>query len=504
MKRASSSQDEKLLQILKEMESSQEEYPEVLLSARRAAFLERVAQSTAADTEEQVSLQDQKLVEHLSALGSVPVKYPPLLLAIRRSAFVYRIAWLNFVSLCAAAWQAIQRQISIPAFSRHIPALRKALPTYVLTASLALAAYVGYLFYEGQATSPQPSKPPNGTVQSGRIVTTDGREVRIICKQGAKPPLCLAGEYKRDNGLTYQGNGLARPAVAKDTIPGAGELHKAAYINDGMYGPGASWISNSKNSWIKIDLGKPTEFNTVTFGRDRLGKLSGHDPGQFVIALAMTDNVYADGNSSDDYREYQLVFNSKNAGFSGKIAGAETVVAQFAPQKARFIKITFENKGTAIDEVEIYNMKQSSVASSLPDKSSRDKDKDEAPPDTSSSQISDPVAPAMMTVTSPPVSTATPTPTVRVIPSNTPTPIPTATDVPTNTAVPTSTAIPTSTSVPPSTPTDVPSDTPLPPPTSTPVPPDTATSEPTEVPIQVEVSPQVDYYDYLTSYPPTP
>jgi hypothetical protein len=500
MKRASSSQDQELLKILEGMESLPAEYPKDLLSARRASFLEQVAQSTLPNEEEQPSLQDQKVVDQLRSLGSIPVKYPPLLLAMRRLAFVSRIAWLNFVSLCAAAWQAIQRKITTPAIARRMPALRKALPVYLLTASLALAAYMGYLFYGNQNTFSQFSAPQNGIVQSGRIMAADGREVAIICKPGAQPPLCLAGEFKKDNGLTYQGNGSARPAVAKDSMPDTGEFFKAAYINDGLYGPGASWISNSRNSWIKIDLGTATEINTITFGRDRLGKLSGHDPGQFVISLAMSDNVYADGNNSNDNLEYQIVFDSKNAGFSGRIAGAETVVAQFTPQEARYIKITFENKGTAIDEVEAY-LKQPPLASSVPDKPARDKDKS-SKDDNPAPQASNPTSPAAVVVSSP-VNTATPLPTSTAIPIDTATPIPTATDVPTNTPVPTSTEVPTSTLPPANTPTSMPSDTPLPPPTDT-SPPDTAVPAINETPTQDDASLRVNYYDFLTRYPSTP
>lgn len=486
MKRAPKDQD--LLKILKEMESFTAQYPEELLAARRASFLEQVEQSTVTSTEEQPVVQDQKVLNHLRRLGSIPAQYPPQLLAARKALFVRRIIWLNFVNLCAAAWMAITKWIPVPVLHSRRPAS-------LLAAGLALAAFVGYLFFENQAAlSPVPAA-QLGTVQSGRILTSDTREVRIICKPGAQPPLCLAGEYKHEDGLTYQGNGSARPAVAKDTAPGLGEIHKAAYVNDGLYGPGASWISNSRNSWIKIDLGKATKINTVTFGRDRLGKLSGHDPGQFVVSLALTENLYANGNNSNDIREYQPVFDSEVAGFSGTISDAETVTAQFAPQLARYIKITFENKGTVIDEVEAF-MALPPVASSGPGTTSQDK----PPADASDSQETL-TASSSFTATSMPADTATPLSTVTLLPSDTATPIPSATVIPTNTEIPTSTAIPTSTPVPTDTPTPVPSDTPLPPPTNTPDPPETDTPEPT---LESDLLPRVKPYEYLTHIPDRP
>ena len=105
------------------------------------------------------------------------------------------------------------------------------------------------------------------------------------------------------------------------------EFTRPPYLNDGLYGPGASWISNSAYSWIKIDLGKSTTINTVAFGRDRLGNFNDRDPGSFVIAVALSDNVYADGNSSNDYVEYTEVYDSEQVGFNGIVSGSETIQA---------------------------------------------------------------------------------------------------------------------------------------------------------------------------------
>lgn len=493
MKRAPKDQD--LLKILKEMESLQSHYPEELRSARRAAFLEQVARSAHSE-EEQPVIQDQDVLNHLGTLRSVPAQYPPRLLAARRAAFVRQIAWLNFVNLCTTVWQAIQKRIPVPAFTSRIPAGRS-VPASLVTAGLALAVFLGYLFYGNQAALTPVSLDRPGTVHSGRILTTDTREVRIICKSGAEPPLCLVGEYQRDVKLTYQGNGTARPAVAKDAASSLGQFYKAAYVNDGMFGPGASWISNSRNSWIKIDLGKATQINTVTFGRDRLGKLTGHNPGRFVVSLALSDNIYADGDHSNDAQEYQLVYDSKKTGFNGKISGAETVIAQFTPRMARYIKITFENKGTAIDEVEAF-MARPSASSSLPGRSSRDKESDDSIPSLVTS-----TSLPLPTATPLPVDTATTVPTATLLPSATATFLPSATANPTNTNVPTSTAIPTNTSIPTNTLPPEPSNTPLPPPTDTPVPSDTDTPAPTES-TQSAIPSRTGYYDYLTNVPVIP
>lgn len=489
MRPPSSSQNRKLLRILKDMEADKAPYPKELLSSRRAAFMEQLDQMTPVEEEPQLSPSDQRVIGLLNNLKSIPLDYPPNLASARRAAFVRQIAWLNWVSLWTSMWAAIQKRLPIRAgsFSR---ASRLVIPVSLVIASFVFATYVGALFYENHDPFVNFFRGQQGTVKSGRIITADAREERIICKSGYEPPLCLAGEFDREKDLSFQGNGKARPAVAKDTLPTG--VHRAAYLNDGLYGPGASWISNSRNSWIKIDLGKVTHINTIKLGRDRVAGLNEGDPGQFVIAVALSDNVYANGNSSKDNVEYKPVYDSKQEGFAGKISGAETITAQFSAVPARFIKITFQNKGTAIDEVEAYMMKPPDSGIGTGD-TPDDKNPQDTPTVASTPVPTDTSTPV-------PVDTDTPLPTFTPSPTNTDTPVPTDTPTPTNTATlaPTSTSTPTNTSTPTRTPrptrtptptsTATPTRTPLPTstatPTSTPVPTDTAlpTSTPTTLP----------------------
>jgi len=148
---------------------------------------------------------------------------------------------------------------------------------------------------------------------------------------------------------------FSRPVVAKDVLPGFA-FHQIAHITDGIYGNPNSWIGNSADSWIKIDLGQPTVINRVTFGRDRLGILFDRDPGRFTVELALTDNVFLIGNDSNDSAEYVEVLDSLTAagGFTGTIALGDTIQASFSPATARYVKLTFANLGAAIDEVEIF------------------------------------------------------------------------------------------------------------------------------------------------------
>ena len=447
MKPGRSPEDQDIIKILKDLESLKAEYPAELLAARRAAFLDQLEKQGQVEAAEDLPSKDQKLAELFGGLKSVEDhQYPSKLLTARRAAFQRQIARANRVSF----WHTLRAAIA-GAFARPPGPPRRSmreLRTSLVIAGLAVAAFAGFLLYGNRSQLAAAPSAQNEIPDPITALATSTPEIEITCKPGFEPPLCLAGEFNQSEDLTYQGNGSARPAVAKDTMPGDDDLHKAAFINDGRYGPGTSWVSRSANSWIKIDLGKAALINTVTFGRDRLGALNDRDPGQFVIAVALTDDVYANGDSSNDDVEYLPVYDSEQTGFDGVISGSETVMAQFGSLPVRFVKITFENPGTAIDEVEVFL--KSPVFAGYPTRVTDDNS---------------------------PFSTATLLPTQSLVPTSTSTPIPTGTPVPTDTLTP----VPTDTAVPTDTPTPEPTDTEVPVPTDTPPP------MPTEEPVPTDV-----------------
>lgn len=175
-----------------------------------------------------------------------------------------------------------------------------------------------------------------------------------VIKPGFGSPQGIARPYDTSTNLAFMVNGFAQAAVAKDTIAGYSSIHQAQFANDGSYGNGSSWISASANSWIKIDLGRVVEIGSLRFGRDRTGNYNDRDPGQFTIAVAITDNAYANANESNDQVEYTQVFGSAAFGFSGVVNGAETWQASFTPLAARYVKLTVSNAGACIDEIEVH------------------------------------------------------------------------------------------------------------------------------------------------------
>jgi len=263
-------------------------------------------------------------------------------------------------------------------------------------------------------------------------------------------PPCPPRELAASQDLADQANGVARPAISNDASSSDGGFHKAAYVNDGR--GGASWVSNSADSWIKIDLGHVTTIDSVSLQKGSVGSSEGNDLGQFVIAVALSD-VYADGNSSNDYTEYAQVFNSEQLGFNGMVRNAETIRTLFPPIKARFVKMTFKKAGVAIEKVGVF-MVPPPVPAEQP---------------TRSPQQDVPGAAWTSTLTNTPGS------------FDTMTSEPTGTRLPTDTLNPvaTDTQLPTDTSLPPPTDTRLPSDTPIPSPTNTLRPASTATPVPT-------------------------
>ena len=178
-----------------------------------------------------------------------------------------------------------------------------------------------------------------------------------ICRSGHGDPQCRAYGFDPSEDLAFPGNGLAQAAVALNDVA-FGLIHQVSNLNDGYYGNGTSWIATTADSWLKIDLGQAAAIDRITFGRDRTGGYDDRDPGQFTIAVAETDDVYANGDASNDDTEYTLVADSAALGFSGTIDSSETIAVSFPePVKGRFVKMTFANKGTDVDEVEVFGAK---------------------------------------------------------------------------------------------------------------------------------------------------
>lgn len=459
---AGHSSRKRLFHRLKEIRSVRAEYPPELLAARRAAFLEQVTQIEqlgATDATEELAPEDRQMIRLLGAIKSAEAGYPPEMLAARRSALLLQMEGLKkttfFDRLRASIKGISQNRITVPTL--QLPDFMR---TSLVVASLLVAVLIASLLFgqRGQFLNPSPSQVPIGSAP----VNSSHKTATLLCKPGDPAPPCPSPRLDPGQDLADQGNGLARPAVSKDALASSGGVHKAAYVNDGR--SGASWVSRSADSWIKIDLGKVTTFNSVSLQKGSTGPSPDDHLGQFVIAVASSD-VYSDGNSSNDYTEYAQVFNSAQTGFSGTVSNTQTVSALFPPVKARYVKITFAQAGAAIDEVGVFMVQPPAPTDQPTKKPKEDLTETTATPAPTSTLASTETATALSSDTPlvSPTDTLLPSPTGTLLPSDTPTPLPTNTLPPTDTSTP----LPTNTLPPTDTPTPVPT---MPLPSDTPIP----------------------------------
>jgi hypothetical protein len=188
------------------------------------------------------------------------------------------------------------------------------------------------------------------SVTSNAAVISYINDPVLVGSQLQKPTYPInQGAYRAYNTITNLAyNGIA--AVVSGTIAGVPLIHNAAYLNDGYYGNGASWISDNSNSWVILDLGSSHLINSVSFGRDRLGYFDDRDPGQYTISVSMSQSS-----------GYTTVADSSLLSFSGNITGNDTILTTFNAVNARYIKMTFVNSGVAIDEVGVYAVPEPSA-----------------------------------------------------------------------------------------------------------------------------------------------
>jgi hypothetical protein len=302
------------------------------------------------ESSDELSAGDQDIIKLLGKIKLAEAEYPPELLAARRSAFLRQMERAGEVSFLEAVRASIRRLFAGSTTTSTLPQGGLMRVSLGLASLLAVVLIGSLLFSRAmQTASPSPSQPvlepplvfPTSTVE-GAI---------IVCAPDDQTASCPPAEFDLGQDLADQRNGTARPAVSNDVQANQDGSHQAAHVNDGR--SGASWVSTGPESWIKIDLGKVTRIDTVSLREGSSDASMESTPGHFVIAVARSD-VYEDGNSADDSTEYAQVFDSERNGLGGAGSEAETIHIQFRAVEARFVKITFQKAGTAIEEVGVF------------------------------------------------------------------------------------------------------------------------------------------------------
>ena len=91
---------------------------------------------------------------------------------------------------------------------------------------------------------------------------------KMLARRGQPYPTVevVIEEPNGPTNLAYVGNG-AKPATALSEFPDP--KHKAAGLNDGIYGNSHSWIGLTPKSWFQVELAKAAKIGRFKLGRDR-------------------------------------------------------------------------------------------------------------------------------------------------------------------------------------------------------------------------------------------
>ena len=105
-------------------------------------------------------------------------------------------------------------------------------------------------------------------------------------------------------------------------------LHRLEHINDGLYGNGRSWISNTAGKgWVEFELPEVTTIERIVWGRDREEKYADRTPIRYQIEIATEPGQWRLLASHED----RLPTNTA-------AAGATTVLIGLAPESAAIAK----------------------------------------------------------------------------------------------------------------------------------------------------------------------
>jgi mono/diheme cytochrome c family protein len=101
---------------------------------------------------------------------------------------------------------------------------------------------------------------------------------------------------------TEDGHNIALAAKGTSSGNYAGEpKHQLPHINDGQYGNGRSWISNTAGrGWVQLDLPRPEKIVRLVWGRDREEKYKDRLPTRYTIEVSEDGAAWRTvANSSD-------------------------------------------------------------------------------------------------------------------------------------------------------------------------------------------------------------
>lgn len=134
------------------------------------------------------------------------------------------------------------------------------------------------------------------------------------------------------------------PTNVTSTIPGFAAIHAPAFLTDGYYGNGSSWIPAGTPASFDLDLGGAFQLAEIKLGRDRLGSFSDRALSSLTLSLAGADGIFS------------TVFDGSVAALTSTI-GWTLSISNLGPSPTQFIRIGFgpsSSGNPAIDEIEVF------------------------------------------------------------------------------------------------------------------------------------------------------
>ena len=144
---------------------------------------------------------------------------------------------------------------------------------------------------------PQLRPPVDSRVNVERFAPVQAKFVRFTVHQANQHQPCI------DELEIYAGSknvAIGARASSSGDYPDPAR-HRLAYINDGRYGNGRSWIAKQQNGgWVQIELPAPVTIDRIVWGRDREGKFTDRTATDYRIEVATEPGQWQTVASSAD------------------------------------------------------------------------------------------------------------------------------------------------------------------------------------------------------------
>ncbi len=164
---------------------------------------------------------------------------------------------------------------------------------------------------------------------------------------------------EQGGGINATNLALTGTAFAKNVYPSP--PHSIAHANDGNFGNSFSWLANSVDSFVGINLGAtPVRIRRVAFGRDNLGFSPDRSIASYTFQFTSVPNP-DETTAASDWVTLGTVDYSTLRDAVWFSAPSLRHVFTFTPVEATGFRLLIErpDQEVAIDELELYNYEQS-------------------------------------------------------------------------------------------------------------------------------------------------